>query len=489
VSDAARPVRTRIAPSPTGDPHVGTAYVALFTRAYAHRHGGQFLFRLEDTDRVRYIESSEQSLYDSLRWLGLQWDEGPDIGGPAGPYRQSERLPLYHEQVQRLIDSGHAYRCWCAPERLERERKAAQARKEPYKYDRFCLGKSETERRREGDFTERSVVRMLIPSEGTTGFTDLIRGEIGPFENRLIDDQVLLKSDGYPTYHLAVVVDDHFMGISHVSRGEEWISSTPKHVLLYDWLGWERPAFAHFPILRNTDRSKVSKRRNPWATLNWFREQGYLPEALLNFLALMGWSMPDGREVFSYEDVVANFDFERVSTTGPVFDLEKLEWLNGVYLRNLAVDEFFDRIVSRLGELGVDPTSARRQLEPVLPDLQERTKRLGELPSSISFVFRDELSYDPALLVGRRSSPEDARRLLQSALSRLQEVAAWDAATLESTLKQLVGQEGVQPGTLYTPIRVAAFGRGQAPPLFTTLAAVGKDATIRRLRIAIEKLA
>ena len=489
MSDAARPVRTRIAPSPTGDPHVGTAYIALFNLAYARRHGGQFLLRLEDTDRARYVETSEQSIYDSLRWLGLQWDEGPDVGGPAGPYRQSERQPIYHEQVQRLIDSGQAYRCWCTPERLDRERKAAQARKEPHKYDRFCLGKTEAERRRDGDFTERSVVRMLIPSDGSTGFTDLIRGEVGPFDNRLIDDQVLLKSDGYPTYHLAVVVDDHLMGISHIARGEEWISSTPKHVLLYDWLGWDAPSFAHFPILRNTDRSKVSKRKNPWATLHWFRDQGYLPEALLNFLSLMGWSMPDGREQFSFDDVAANFDFSRVSTTSPVFDLEKLDWLNGLYLRGLTVDAFFDRIAPRLAEASLDLTAARQRLEPVLPDLQERTKRLAELPDSVSFIFQDDLDYDPGLLVPRRSDSDEAGRLLQAAADRLERVTNWDATTLEASLHELAEELSVRAGTLYTPIRVAATGRLQAPPLFTTLAAIGREAVLRRLRAAIDKLA
>lgn len=484
----ARPVRTRIAPSPTGDPHVGTAYVALFNLAYARRHDGQFILRLEDTDRQRYVEDSEQAIYDSLRWLGLGWDEGPDVGGPCGPYRQSERQSLYVEHVQRLADAGHAYRCWCTPERLDRERKATQARKEPYKYDRFCLGKSEAERRREPDFTERSVIRMLVPDSGATGFTDLIRGEVGPFENRLLDDQVLLKSDGYPTYHLAVVVDDHLMGVTHVARGEEWISSTPKHVLLFDWLGWERPAFAHFPILRNTDRSKVSKRRNPWATLPWFREQGFLPEALLNFLALMGWSMPDGREGFSFQDIVQHFDFDRVNTTGPVFDLEKLEWLNGVYLRSLSPDDFFARMTPFLEAAGLDPAAARAQLGPVLPDLQERTKRLGEVPQAVSFFFRDELNYTPEMLVARKSDPAEAQRLLQAAYERLEALSDFSTESLDAALHQLAEQLGVRTGTLFTPIRVAATGRTQAPPLFSTLAAIGREAVLRRLLIAIERL-
>jgi glutamyl-tRNA synthetase len=487
VSVSPRPVRTRVAPSPTGDPHVGTGYVALFNLAFARRHGGQFVLRLEDTDRARFIPESEAAIYESLRWLGLEWDEGPDIGGPRGPYRQSARIELYAEYVERLMTAGHAYRCWCAPERLTEERAAAQARKQPYKYDRFCLGKTEASRRREPGFTDRSVVRMLIPG-GETGFHDLIRGDVGPFENRLIDDQVILKSDGYPTYHLAVVVDDYLMGITHVARGEEWISSTPKHILLYRWLGWDLPSFAHFPLLRNVDRSKLSKRRNPWAKLLWFRDEGFLPEALLNFLALMGWSMPNGREVFSFEDVVANFEFDRVSTTSPVFDIEKLEWLNGLYLRNLAPDEFFQRASPYLHSAGIDPCQAREQLRPVLPDLQERAKRIGEVPQSVSFFFRDELDYDPALLVARRSTPDEARRLLEAAARRLDVLPNWDAAALDAALHALAEELAVKTGTLFTPIRVAATGRTQAPPLFTTLAAVGREAVLRRLSWAIQRL-
>jgi glutamyl-tRNA synthetase len=482
------PVRTRTAPSPTGDPHVGTAYNALFNRAFARRHAGQFLLRLEDTDRLRYVEDSEQAIYDYLRWLGLDWDEGPDIGGPRGPYRQSERLSLYGECVQQLLEKGHAYSCWCTPERLDRERKAAMARKEPYKYDRFCLGKTESERSREPDFTDRSVVRMLMPSSGSTGFSDLIRGEMGPFEHSLLDDQVLLKSDGFPTYHLAVVVDDHLMEVSHVLRGEEWISSTPKHVLLYEWLGWQKPAFAHFPILRNTDRSKVSKRRNPWATLPWFREEGFLPEALLNFLALMGWSMPDGREIFTFSDVALNFDFERVGTTSPVFDLEKLDWLNGIYLRALSTDEFFARLAPFLERAGYDSRLAREQLAPVLPDLQERITRLSEGPQAVSFFFRDELDYDAAMLVPRKSEPAEARRLLQAALERLEALPDFSTEALDVTLHQLAEELSVKAGTLFTPIRVAATGRLQAPPLFSTLAAIGREAVLRRLRIAFQRL-
>src|SRR4051812_34641500 len=343
MSDPNHPVRLRVAPSPTGDPHVGTAYMALFDMAFAHRHGGQFVLRIEDTDQTRYVETAEQNIFDLLHWAGLTWDEGPDVGGAYGPYRQSERLDTYRKYAEDLIETGHAYRCWCSPERLKRIREEAQTRKEPPKYDRFCYGKTAEERRALGETSDRPVIRMLVPDEGVTAFDDLIRGRI-EFENRLIDDQVIVKADGFPTYHLAVVVDDHLMKVTHITRGEEWISSTPKHVLLYQWLGWEMPKLAHFPLLRNENRSKVSKRKNPWATLSWFRDQGYLPEALLNFLALMGWSMPDGREVFSFDDFVENVAFDRISPTGPIFDLTKLEWLNGHYIRQMSLSELADRV-------------------------------------------------------------------------------------------------------------------------------------------------
>ena len=269
---ASRPVRLRVAPSPTGDPHVGTAYVSLFDLAFVRQQGGQFVLRIEDTDQARFREDSEQQIFDTLHWLGLNWDEGPDIGGPFAPYRQSERLDRYTPYVDRLLESGHAYHCWCSTERLAEMRDKQQKAKKPTGYDRLCVGKTLEERAALPGFSEVPVVRMLIPADLDTRFTDLIRGEVNAPHP---DDQVIVKADGFPTYHLAVVVDDHEMGITHVVRGEEWISSTPKHVLLYQWLGLELPAFAHMPLLRNLDKSKISKRKNPAARLTWFREQGY----------------------------------------------------------------------------------------------------------------------------------------------------------------------------------------------------------------------
>jgi glutamyl-tRNA synthetase len=481
-------VRLRIAPSPTGDPHVGTAYVALFNLAFARGHEGRFVLRLEDTDRNRLIPGAEEAIYESLRWLGLQWDEGPDVGGPFGPYRQSERLPSYHEQVERLIAAGHAYRCWCSPERLKRVRDEMTAKSLPPKYDRFCLGKSEAERRALGDCSERPVVRMRIPDEGATGFTDLIRGEVGPFEHRLIDDQVILKGDGYPTYHLAVVVDDHLMGITHVARGEEWISSTPKHVLLYDWLGWELPKFAHFPILRNTDRSKVSKRKNPWATLPWFRQEGYLPEALVNFLALMGWSMPDGREVFTFEDIARSFEFERISTTSPVFDLKKLDHFSGLYARAMAPETFLERVLPFVRQAGLE-LETPDVLRPILPDIQERVTKLTDAAPLVDYLLQEIAPPDRALLLGKRGTPEVVSSWLDAAVEVLSAVEPWEREKIDEALAQLPDRTGAKRGEVFGAIRVATSGKTVALPLDAILLALGRDRAVKRLRTARQVLA
>src|SRR5258708_39277998 len=334
-------VRVRIAPSPTGDPHVGTAYIALFNAAMARQQGGQFVLRVEDTDRGRYVENSESQIFDLLHWLGFEWDEGPDRGGPFGPYPQSERLPIYQAPAERLLESGHAYYCWCTPERLDQMRPEQTQNKQPPGYDRRCLGMTRAERAKLPGFDERPVIRMRVPDHDVPlSFDDLIRG---PSHAPMPDDQVLLKKDGFPTYHLAVVVDDHEMGITHVLRAEEWISSMPKQLLLYRFFGWHPPRFAHLPVRRNRDRRKIRKRQNPAARLLWFQEEGFLPEALVNFLALQGWSMPDGREIFTFDDVVTNFDVERFSPVGPIFDVDKLDSMNGKSIEPLSHDQFLRR--------------------------------------------------------------------------------------------------------------------------------------------------
>lgn len=314
-------VRTRIAPSPTGENlHIGNVYTALLNFAYAKKNNGKFIIRIEDTDRTRLVEGSEQRILQSLKWFGLFYDEGPDIGGPYAPYRQSDRKEIYRKYAEELIAQGHAYYCFCDSTRLEEMRKKQQAEKLPTIYDGFCKTTYTKEEAAEKVKTEPHVIRLNVPEEGVTIVKDVIRGDV-VFENKLIDDQVLLKSDGFPTYHLGVVVDDHLMGITHVIRAEEWISSAPKHVLLYQFFRWELPVFAHLPILRNADRSKLSKRKNPvW--VSWYQKEGFLPEAMLNFLALMGWSHPEGKEIFSLEEFIQQFDIVDVKAVGPILILK-----------------------------------------------------------------------------------------------------------------------------------------------------------------------
>jgi glutamyl-tRNA synthetase len=474
-----RPVRVRIAPSPTGDPHVGTAYAALFNLAFARKHGGRFVLRIEDTDRSRYAEGSEEQIFSVLRWLGLVWDEGPDVGGPFAPYRQSERLGTYREAVDRLLEQGHAYLCWCSSERLARMRQEQQRAKQPTGYDRLCYGKTREERAALPGFTPDPVVRMLIPDDPPLTFTDLIRGETRAPRP---DDQVILKADGFPTYHLAVVVDDHGMQVSHIIRGEEWISSTPKHLLLYDWFGWERPRFAHMPLLRNPDHSKISKRKNPAARLTWFVEEGFLPAALVNFLALMGYSMPDGREVFSLQEMIEEFDLARVNTVGPVFDLDKLDWLNGVYLRALSDEEFLAAAQPFLPP-GVKPAD----LGWVLTAVKERTKRLSELRDELGWLAGEEVTASSSELTSQLDA-ETAARALTAAAAALDAVEPFEPDAIEKALDLVCSELGVNRRRLFMTVRVAVTGRRVSPPLHQTIAALGVERAAARLRDAAATL-
>ena len=460
--------------------------MSLFNLAYARATGGQFVLRIEDTDRARYVPESEQQIYETLRWLGLGWDEGPDVGGPYAPYRQSERLDTYRPYVDELLAAGHAYHCWCSPERLAEMRAEQQASKQAVTgYDRRCLGLTRDERALLGGFTDTPVVRMLVPDDAEVVFDDLVRGEVSaPFP----DDQVILKADGFPTYHLAVVVDDHLMGITHVVRGEEWISSTPKHLLLYRWLGWDVPRFAHMPLLRNTDKSKISKRKNPAARLTWFREQGYLPEALRNFLQLLGYPpADDDSEVSTFEDFVAGFDWAKVNTVGPVFDLDKLNWLNGHYIRTLAADELGDRFVEHLLYTGrwsqADATPARVEtLRRATPLIQERLVLLSEALDKLAFLFTADadLAVEPDAVA---SLSPDAPAILDAALDVLAALSTWDAASVQAALREaLVDGLGVKAKFAFAPVRVAVTGSRVSPPLFESLEVLGRDASLARLR-------
>ncbi len=477
------PARLRVAPSPTGDPHVGTAYMSLFNLAYARATGGQFVLRIEDTDRARYVASSEQQIFDTLHWLGLDWDEGPDIGGPYAPYRQSERLDTYRPFVDQLIADGHAYYCWCSTERLAELRAEQQAAKSSVTgYDRLCYGKTRDERAQLPGFSETPVVRMLIPDDVELTFTDLIRGEV---HAPVPDDQVILKADGFPTYHLAVVVDDHLMGITHVVRGEEWISSTPKHLLLYRWLGLTPPAFAHMPLLRNTDKSKISKRKNPAARLTWFAEQGYLPEALRNFLQLLAYPpVHEGTDVSSFGEFVAAFDWAKVNTTGPIFDLTKLGSLNAEYIRALDADELADRIISHAlanGQLS-DPSEGQLSLlRAAVPLIQERLMLLSEAVPKLAYLFTadDELVIDPDALA---KAGADASAVVAAARPALAELGEWNHEAIQTALREaLVEGLGLKPKFAFGPVRLAITGSNVSPPLFESMELLGRDACLARL--------
>jgi glutamyl-tRNA synthetase len=474
-------VRLRVAPSPTGDPHVGTAYMSLFNLAFTRREGGSFILRIEDTDRARFDASSEQQVYDTLHWLGLNWDEGPDIGGPHAPYRQSERLDTYRPVADALLSSGHAYLCWCSPERLAEMRTAQQRAKQPTGYDRLCLGKSREERESLPGFSPTPVLRMQIPDDVPLLFPDLVRGEVNAPRP---DDQVLMKADGFPTYHLANVVDDHAMGITHVVRGEEWIASTPKHLLLYDWMGWERPAFAHMPLLRNADKSKISKRKNPAARLTWFQEEGFLPEALRNFLGLMGYSLPDGQEIFTFEQMSESFEWSRVNPVGPVFDVEKLRWLSGHYVRDLAVADLAARLVEFMHVTGDDADLIVR----ATPLVQERMSTLREASEMLHFLVAGEsFAVDPE--AAAKQLGEGAGSVLEAALTALSGIDEYDTASIETSLRHaLVDGLGLKPRHAFGPVRVAVTGTTVSPPLFESIELLGRDTTLLRLRRTIESL-
>jgi glutamyl-tRNA synthetase len=471
-------VRTRVAPSPTGDPHVGTAYVALINQVFARSLGGQFILRIEDTDVARSSRTSEQMIIDALRWLGLDWDEGPDVGGSVGPYRQSERRHIYLEHAKELLDKGDAFYCFCTSQRLEQLRTAQTARGENTGYDGHCLTLERAAVERRIVAGEPHVIRMKVPAEGISRFVDILRGEIEiPYAQ--IDMQVLIKADGYPTYHMAVVVDDHLMRITHILRGEDWISSVPKHVLLYQYFGWEPPVFCHLPLLRNPDKSKLSKRRNP-TSINYYRRAGYLPEALINYLGRMGWSMPDEREMFGRDEMIEAFDLKRISLGGPVFDLEKLNWLNGQYIRRLSPHEFLDRVR--------DWAFRDDQLESLVPLVQERTERLIDLVPLAGYMIGDRRQVTVADFVHKDLPEDDVKRILQFVLWWLDEVRHWERDALQVGIQQLGGAMGFKIRDFLFPLFVAISGAPVSLPLYDSMTLLGADLTRMRIRSAIDVL-
>jgi glutamyl-tRNA synthetase len=482
-------IRVRYAPSPTGYPHVGNIRTALFNWLFARHSGGSFIVRIEDTDVTRKIEGAVEAILDGLSWLGLDWDEGPDVGGEFGPYFQSQRLDLYRDAAERLLSQGDAYYCYCSSQRLEEMRAEQVKHKQPLGYDRHCRHLSREEQSRKEAEGITPVIRFKTPLDGQTRFNDLIRGEV-VFENNTIDDFVLLKSDGYPTYHLANVVDDHLMEISHVLRAEEWLSSTPRHLFLYQALGFEPPQFAHLPMLLGTDRAKLSKRHGA-VSITDYREQGYLPEAMVNFLALLGWSLDDKTELLSRQELINNFSLERVSRTAAIFNHEKLYWMNGVFLRELSHEDLLQKIMPFL-ENGlpkeVNRPISKEYVSRIVPLTRERINTLAEAATYANFFFLDKLEYDASLLIGKNMTIETTLRALKAAQEKLSLLESFDYDLLEGTLRPLADELGLNAGQLFSPLRVATTGRTAAPPLFETMVVLGKERCLERIRVAIEKL-
>jgi glutamyl-tRNA synthetase len=480
-----RPTRVRIAPSPTGDPHVGTAYIGLLNYLFAAQRGGAFVLRIEDTDRARFVATSEQMIFDALKWVGLTWTEGPDVGGPYGPYRQSERTEIYRSHVEKLLASGHAYRSFETAEELEAMRQSQIAAKQPPRYNgahRELTSAQIAAFEAEG---RDSVIRLKVPATGSTTFRDELRGEI-TFDHNNVDDQVLLKSDGFPTYHLANVVDDHLMHITDVIRAEEWISSTPKHVLLYQAFGWEMPRFWHMPLLRNADKSKISKRKNP-VSLNFYRDSGYLAQALLNFLGLMGGGMAQPTEqeivsqglntkegdIFSLDEMIAKYDFARISLGGPVFDLVKLKWLNGEYIRKLSPEDFVAALRSTV--------LSDANLAAIGPLIQARINILGEFGDLAGFLLTDNVLPPESVWLPKKRTPEETLKFAEEQLTAL-EASPWHALALEAALKQLGEEKQWSVKENFMLLRAILTGSTTSPPLMESLVVFGKARSLDRIR-------
>jgi len=481
------PVRVRIAPSPTGDPHVGTAYIGLLNYIYARQRSGKFILRIEDTDRARFVESSEQMIFDALHWLGLGWDEGPDVGGPHGPYRQSERTEIYREHAEILLANGAAYRCFCTTEELEAARKQQMAAKLPPRYPGTCRNLTPEQIQENLAAGKPFVIRMAVPLAGATTFRDELRGDI-TFDHNNVDDQVLMKSDGFPTYHLANVVDDHLMLITDVIRAEEWISSTPKHVLLYQAFGWELPRFWHMPLLRNLDKSKISKRKNP-VSLIYYRQAGFLPEAIINFLGLMGGGMPTltpvevangakESEIFSLDEMVQRFEVNNIRLGGPVFDLTKLKWLNGEYLRALTPEAFFEAVRTQ-----VFGDSYIRNIASIM---QTRIETLGQFGDLTGFFFADNVMPSQEVFLPKKRTLEETLLFAAEQLTIL-EATDWTTEAMEAALKKLGEEKTWSVKENFMLLRAILTGSTMSPPLLESLVVFGKARSIDRIRRFIDE--
>lgn len=471
-------VRTRIAPSPTGFPHVGTAYIALFNLCFAKAHGGDFILRIEDTDQVRSTAQSEKMILDALRWVGIEWSEGPDVGGKFAPYRQSKRMDIYKKYAMELVEKGHAFYCFATSAELDQMRAEQQARGETPKYDGRGLLLSQDDVKQRLDNGEPYVIRMKVPTEGVCEFEDMLRGTVTiPWEQ--VDMQVLLKTDGLPTYHLANVVDDHLMQISHVIRGEEWISSAPKHQLLYQYFGWEMPVLCHMPLLRNPDKSKLSKRKNP-TSITYYRDAGVLPEALLNYLGRMGYSLPNEAEKFSLAEMLETFDIQRVSLGGPIFDVEKLTWLNAEWLRALTAEELKEKILTWANNSD--------KLTAIAKAIQPRISLLSDAVNWSAFYFQNLPQISESDFEHKNLSKEQTLEILQLAQWQLENLPAWTEEYIQTVLTALANTLEIKLRDFMSPFFIAIAGSKSSTPVMNAMYVIGADMTLQRLRHAIEIL-
>ncbi len=482
-------VRVRYAPSPTGATHVGNVRTAIFNWLFARHTGGTFFIRVEDTDQSRKIEGATDVMLEALRWLGLDWDEGPDIGGDYGPYYQSDRLELYRQVADQLVKNKQAYLCYCSAERLTEMREEQQKRSQSPGYDRRCRDMSEEERLEHERSGVTPVVRFMMPLDGTTILNDIIHGEIS-FDNQLVDDFVMLKSDGYPTYHLANVIDDHHMEISHVMRGDDWISSSPRHLQLYSALGWKPPQFAHLPMILAPDRSKLGKRHGATSVLE-YREMGYLPQTMVNFLSLLGWSLDDKTEIFSADELIRHFTIERVAKAGAIFNTEKLNWMNGTHIRQISQDELADALLDywrHYPPVEIPELPDRQYLLKMIPLVQERLKELRDAAPLLSFFFKTEPVYESAELVQKGMDAEGTKGALNAAFTGISGLGAFDTESIEEMLRPLAKELNVKAGQLFGSLRVATTGLRVAPPLFETMEVLGKERTLASIQGAIDRL-
>lgn len=487
--ESGQKVRVRFAPSPTGWLHVGNARTALFNWLYARHTGGDFILRIEDTDQKRLVPGALEDIISQLRWLGLDWDEGPEVGGEYGPYAQSERLDIYHTYAEQLLKAGHAYRCYCSPERLEKVRREKQARGESPGYDRHCRDLSDEERAAYEAQGGTAVIRLKMPLEGEITFQDVVRGSI-TFNYENLEDIVLLKSDGFPTYHFANVVDDHLMEITHIMRGDEWISSVPPHLVMYKAFGWEPPIYAHLPmILDPSGEGKLSKRKgsDQMTEIREFRAAGYLPEALFNFLATLGWAYSGEQDVFTREQAIERFDITDIRPAPSAFSYEKLRWMNGVYIRALDIEDLAGRLTVFLREKGfdVDPLLMRR----LTPLIRERIHTLGEAIDWVDFFFVEEVHPNPTDLPGKKMDMPQTLKALEAAHAVLSQVDPFERRGIETALRAKAEELGLKAGQFFTPIRVAVTGKRVSPPLFGTLELLGKEKVLKRLAAARQLLA